>query len=159
MLQHVEHQDEAVAPPRSEVPVERDDVDAVPVGAVRGDQRGVGLYALDRAELGEPLEEQPIPTPPAEDGRPAARRAEAPQHVQDQPLAGPPPPVPPVQVAVSGRVLRLHEAPTPPPTGAGSGEGGGGVESPCPRRIAAALSPARTPVPGTRRWRRAKNGS
>src|SRR3989442_16033960 len=109
MLKHVEHQDEAVAPPRSEVPVERDDVDAVPVAALRRDQRGVGLYALDRAELGEPLEEEPIPTPHVEDSRPAARRAQAPQHVQDQPPAGPPPPVPLVQLPVSGRILLFHE--------------------------------------------------
>src|SRR5207247_4577140 len=132
-------------------PVERDDVDAVAVGTVRGDQRGVGLHAPPRAALGEPFEEQAGPAPHVENGRPARRGAEASQHIEDQPLAGPPPPVPPVQVAVSDRLLRLHEAPTPPPTGAGSAEGGGGVESPCPRRIAAVLSPARTRVPGTRR--------
>src|SRR5207247_10846458 len=107
-----------------------------------------GLHALHRAELGEPFEEQPVPAPHVENGRPARPGAEAPQHIEDQPLAGPPPPVPPVQVAVSDRVLRLHEAPTPPPTAAGSGAGGGGAESPCPRRIAAVLPPARPPLPG-----------
>src|SRR6476661_8527956 len=108
VLEHVEHQNQPKAATRVEAGVERAEMDAGAIRAVRRDQALVRLDAPHLSKPGQLAEEQAVATPDVQDVAPTARRAETLDLAHQHFLAGTPPPMPIVEVAISGGVLWIQ---------------------------------------------------
>src|SRR5262245_7436102 len=112
MLQHVEHQDQRIPTGGLKARIERSDVYVVTPRSVLGDQARVTFDALERGTESLQLpEKQTVTASNVENGIPSHSRTEPFENANEQSLARSPPPMVMVQVAVTLRVLRIHELP------------------------------------------------
>src|SRR5256885_3038444 len=111
MLEDIEHEDEGVAAPRTKAGIERRYEDALEVWTIGRNERALRFHAFDDRHAikpGQSIEEQSIAAADIEDGAPTGVGLMRAQHVEDDTLACPPPPVVVEEIAIMRPVLRIH---------------------------------------------------
>src|SRR5688572_25478058 len=108
VLQHVKHHDQREPALWLKTLVERPDVNVVPPRASGRDKRLVRLDAADLAVSRKSVEKQPVAATDVQDRLSSRTQLQSGQLAQYEPLAGPPPPMALVELAVLGGVIGLH---------------------------------------------------
>src|SRR5580704_18316942 len=93
VLQHIQHQDEGVLLAGLKVSIKRANVNPVSIRIGRIQQVGKWLKPFDIAEFAQARKKQSVTATDVEDARPAVRRPDAPQCLNNKFTASAPPPV------------------------------------------------------------------